>query len=650
MDSLSLEFDTASGALLIRAVPEPLARHPLFAGFLRHFGGTITAEGSARIPTKEDELSARYQAIRKILEPLGYVPKVGEVASSALEGARDEEARFQVFSRRARDIWHGHVEPPELGEFVRIVQKTCPGRTLYRKQLLAAYHLAFSQNACNFSVPGAGKTSIVYAAYAFLKNGVAGRKPIDRLLVVGPLSSFKAWEDEFTSIFQRRPKSQRISGAMPPEERAHRLRGIVPDARDVEVTLTSYATLASSEADFSVFLRQPKSTMMVLDEAHYIKRDDGVWAAAALRLAAFAQSRIVLTGTPAPNGYEDLSNLFKFIYPTKSIIGFQPGALRAMTDGKMRAALGELKERIQPFYTRIKKADLGLPEVVERQIDVPLTSRHEEIYRGLERKIVPQLRQAMLNDRGPVRVRAKLIRLRQAAANPELLARPIEDETLFDNGTDDFSIAELEIAELVRGFEPGRDLERLRICRNLVREAIASQGKVLVWSYFLGNVARLRAALSDLAPFIGVLTGSTPVSGEEDEAAVVSRERIIDRFHRLHEPAILIANPQAVGESISLHRACRTAIYFDRDFNAGRFMQSKDRIHRYRPDKGEPVTYFYLASPTTVDSDIHQRLSLKEARLLQLLESDDIPLFTADLDERDDLRVVLESYEKRKIQ
>ncbi len=35
-------------------------------------------------------------------------------------------------------------------------------RRLYTLQMLSAYHMAFAQNACNFSVPGAGKTSIVY--------------------------------------------------------------------------------------------------------------------------------------------------------------------------------------------------------------------------------------------------------------------------------------------------------------------------------------------------------------------------------------------------------------------------------------------------------------------------------------------------------
>jgi redox-sensitive bicupin YhaK (pirin superfamily) len=43
-------------------------------------------------------------------------------------------------------------------------------RSLYEHQLKAAYHMAFALNSCNFSVPGSGKTTIVYAAYTYLKS------------------------------------------------------------------------------------------------------------------------------------------------------------------------------------------------------------------------------------------------------------------------------------------------------------------------------------------------------------------------------------------------------------------------------------------------------------------------------------------------
>src|SRR3546814_2905286 len=102
--------------------------------------------------------------------------------------------------------------------------------------------------------------------------------------------------------------------------------------------------------------------MMVLDEAHYIKSADGRQANSALRLAPHARGRVILTGTPAPNGYEDLANLFRFLYPTRNIVGYPAATLRAMSDGTMQSAVDQLKKRIQPFFTRLKQSDLGLPD------------------------------------------------------------------------------------------------------------------------------------------------------------------------------------------------------------------------------------------------------------------------------------------------
>ncbi|WP_374427054.1 SNF2-related protein [Paracoccus sp. (in: a-proteobacteria)] len=650
----TIEYDPADELLILRGAG-PAVRHPLLAAFTRRNGGALNDDGSLQIPMGPEQLAYLYQTLSRLLAKLAIEIEKGGHVSEALDRVEAEERQFLEFSRKAREIWDAQIDTDAFRQFVAVVDEACPGRTFFRKQLLSAFHLAFSQNACNFSVPGAGKTSVVYAAYAYLRSlPPEDPKSVDRLLVVGPLSSFKAWEDEFASIFNHKTVSRRLSGGVSTLDRTDHLRGISVNSRSTELTLTTYQTLANMEEEFRTFLiRVAPRAMMVLDEAHYIKSADGLQAAAALRLAPLARARVVLTGTPAPNGYEDLANLFRFIYPTRNITGFPAASLRAMTDGSMPTAIPELKSKIEPFYTRIRKSDLSLPKAEERRVAVPMSADHERIYRSLENRIVPHLRQQMDDPSATVRVRARLIRLRQAAVNPELLLRPLETEDgIFDTGgSGDFNIAELEVADLIRNFSARSDLARLGVCRTLVTDVLANQGKILVWSYFLGNLDLIRRGLGDLAPFIEVLTGATPVAAREDDAAAElgTREDIIDRFHSSTDRAILIANPQAVGESISLHKACRTAIYFDRDFNAGRFIQSKDRIHRYNPAGGEAVTYHHLVTPGTVDQDIDTRLTVKERRLADLVDKDDIPLLTAaDDSDLSDLRAILEAYERRK--
>lgn len=655
MASVSLSYDADKEILEIYGLSKNELEHPFLAGYLRQVNAMQDAE-VVRIDTAANELATKYQTVNKLLSKLDIDTEASSHVSDVLGRVQQEEADFNEFAKKADSIWHSKIETEDFRHFVSVVNDACPGRVFYEKQILAAYHLAFAHSACNFSVPGAGKTSIVYSAYAYLKSlPKTDRRSVQRLLIVGPIASFKAWDDEYFEIFGRPSGSFRVFGGVLKKIRSDYLRGISTDSRDTELTLTSYATLASSEEEFRSFLsNSSKRTMLVLDEAHYIKREDGFWSAAALRLAPLASSRVVLTGTPAPNGYEDLGNLFKFIYPTKNIVGFPPATLAAITNGSMPQAIPKIKAQIRPFYTRIRKSDLNLPKAYETRVPIELGELQGQIYRTLERKIISSLHADSEYQSNGVRLRARLIRLRQACVNPELLMRPLEDEGIFDTGgVGDLNFSESEVADLVGSFQAEQHLLRLTVCKQIVQKILKAQGKVLIWSYFLGNIELLKQEFLKSAEFVEVLTGSTPVSGQEnDDYDLGSREEIIDRFHSCKCTAVLIANPQAVGESISLHKVCRSAIYFDRDFNAGRFIQSKDRIHRYNPAGGKPVNYYYLNAIGTVDDDINSRLVKKEERLTDLLESEEIPLFSSlgDAESKDDLKAILDSYERRKTQ
>ncbi|MER9852524.1 MULTISPECIES: DEAD/DEAH box helicase [unclassified Mesorhizobium] len=650
-----IEFDPTSQAILLRGDSHSILRHPLFGTYLRSAGAHVLQDAIS-LPTDEQALHARYQELTKLIGRSGFTLIEGGDGGT-LAKVRREEDDFKTFAAAAAAIWRSEVDTDNFASFVARVNVACPARTFYRKQLLAAFHLAFAQNACNFSVPGAGKTSIVYAAYAYLA-GLPPEDPrnVDHLLIVGPLSAFKAWEDEFKEIFGRAARSKRIAGFVSPSDRSAYLRGVSYTGRAIELTLTTYASLAANLEEFKTFLGSPlHRTMVVLDEAHNIKRQDGYWSNAAMELAPLARSRVVLTGTPAPNGYEDLANLFRFIYPKRNVIGFSSAALKAMSGGAMPAGIDRLKDRIRPFYTRIRKSDLGLSPASESRPLVDLSPKHRRIYDGIERTVLPQLRSAIQGGRSSL-VRARLMRLRQAAVNPALLLRPLEEEGLLDpDGVASFSVAELEIADLVSTFDPHSELNRLSVATDLVRKIISEQGKVVIWSYFVGNLALLKQALEGAADFVEVVTGSTPVADDtseiEEELALPTRESLINRFHAAGETSILIANPQAVGESISLHKACRSAIYFDRDFNAGKFIQSKDRIHRYNPVPLGDVSYHLLMAEGTLDTAINRRLIQKEQRLSELVDAEEIPLFTLEDEETEqgaDVRAILEDYERRK--
>ena len=649
-----INFDESSERLVVVDDADNLRRSALFAAFLRKRGGQFQSEQTAVLSCPHVDLPAVYRALKKILGRIDVPVREADDLSQSMRAARDAEEHFAEFARSAEAIWAGEIKPKDFETFTATIAEKCPGRTLYSRQLLSAYHLAFSQNGCNFSVPGSGKTTIVLAAYAFLNTLMAEHRHVNHLLIIGPLSSFRAWEDEYKALFGREPRARRISGIVPPRDRHAYLRGHRYAERDMEMTLTSYQSFMGTEQDFRGFLRSPgRRVMMVLDEAHYVKRDDGEWAAAVLRTAPLASSRVVLTGTPVPNGYEDLHNLFRFIYPDRDITGFPLGTLRSMTAGHLPTAVENLKKNVRPFFTRIRKRDLGLASTSEERVLVAMGQEQRSIYRDIEQLIVPRLRHDG-NSRTSTLLKARLIRLRQAATNPSLLLGPLDADGVFEPGDrNPVSGSEVAIAQRVETFDPMAHLRKLAEVRRLATEVVRRERKVVVWSYFLGNLTLLYQALAGCAEIVNVISGATPIadSDVEEASGLKSRERIIRQFNTTRQTAVLIANPQAVGESISLHKAADTAIYFDRDFNAAKFIQSKDRIHRYDPGGGAPKMYYYIVSDDTVEQVVDERLIVKEKRMAALIDTDDIPLFDLVLsrdETTEDIQAVIRAYEQRK--
>ena len=80
-----------------------------------------------------------------------------------------------------------------------------------------------------------------------------------------------------------------------------------------------------------------------------------------------------------------------------------------------------------------------------------------------------------------------------------------------------------------------------------------------------------------------------------DENDFDTREGKIKRFHTDDTCKVLVANPAACSEGISLHKVCQNAIYLDRSFNAAHYMQSEDRIHRLglAPDAKPQIEFSY---------------------------------------------------------
>lgn len=614
----------------------------------------------SNLPYKDEgdylRLTSHYDAkvvsdhLKSIVNIVGEQISYDTAISDDLKAFQESEELFAKFSEEAYQIKQNNCQKEEFQAFADSLAKNMTARRLYPLQMLSAYHLAFSQNGCNFSVPGAGKTSIVYGAYTYLKNlPQDDPKKVDKILIIGPLSAFGPWRQEYEECYGRPAQYKIINGSVSVKEKTEYFY-----SGGEELTIISYASVVALKEPLAYFLRNNR-VMVVLDEAHKIKNTNGgITAGSIMEIAPFCRSRVILTGTPAPNGYEDLYNLFHFIWPKNDVIQYSVNQLQSMSEDEADNRIPKMLHAIDPFYIRIRKSDLGIPPATENDpIIVPMGENQKRIYEFIEQKFVEEAQNS--SNLQSIFVKAKMIRLLQAATNPALLRQPLRTFSE-ECETDLSSISDTDAAimnDIMRFYNVDEIPEKFNVCIELIKKIIAEGGKVVVWAVFIHNIEYLERCLNQEGISCRKLYGATPVATDgmspEDEAYEKTREAIIQDFHREDSNfKVIIANPFAVAESISLHKACHNAIYLERTFDCARFLQSKDRIHRYGLKSDVITNYYYILSENSVDLDVATRLKEKEIRMLHVIENMPIPLFTNTTDEGDeDIKAIIASYVKR---
>lgn len=594
----------------------------------------------------EHNVSEFLRSLHESLSARGYEDSNNDAANSVLKAFYASEEAFAEFSDKARHIRNNDCDPADFRRFSESLAINLPGRQLYQMQLLSAYHMAFSQNSANFSVPGAGKTTIVYGAYSYLHHlSSLDKKYVGSLVVVGPLSSFQPWEDEFKACFLKTPNTVRLDGSMSvAEKRSYLLSGLQAD-----LILVSYGSLGSLREYLSDYLRC-QHAMLVLDEAHKIKNTEGgQWASTVLSLADSAASRVVLTGTPAPNGYEDLYNLFEFIWPKRNVMRFKVNQLAAMSKDEHDQRIPRLLNYIEPYYLRIRKSDLNLPPVDNRPLQIiDMDPLQREIYDDLEHLYLERLLNDDFETEGSRNnAFSKITRLMQATGNPcSLLAAS-------DNPDTDFELTD-ELERKIKAFGRSNVPVKFKAARNIIESYLNRNEKIIVWVTFIATLKSLVAYLKKSGIAVKELYGGTPTGGndwnDDDISGGRTREAIIREFN---DPSsglnVIVANPAAVAESISLHHACHAALYLERSFNAAQYLQSCDRIHRYGLAKNITTVYYRLACSNSIDEVVDERLQLKEKRMMRIVESSDIPLFDNARDGLgvDDIKALMRDYVRR---
>jgi len=328
-----------------------------------------------------------------------------------------------------------------------------------------------------------------------------------------------------------------------------------------------------------------------------------------------------MSGTPMPQSYLDLVPQFNFLWPGENLIP----ELNLQSDDQLLT----LSNSISKFYVRTTKNELGLKDPIINYEFVAMGPIQQELYKLFKSEAARQIAQMDKKIKSNFRkIGRSVIKLLQAATNPMLLGSSNDyDEELLSISQS--SILWELLDEYIKYEKPPK-IERLKIKIDTFF-AQNENGKILIWSSFIKNIKLLEAVFSNYNP-VSIYGGIS--SGDDLNEAF--REGRIRKFHTDPTCKIMIANPAACGEGISLHKVCHYAIYLDRTFNAAHYLQSVDRIHRLGLPKHTDTIIDIFVSPNSIDGIVQKRLNEKIVNMGNALndkyleklayDPDDIPL------------------------
>ncbi|MFJ7048857.1 DEAD/DEAH box helicase [Streptomyces sp. NPDC101112] len=523
-------------------------------------------------------------AVWQHAETVEWEQDLATLVGSVLDDAEAAEQRLQSPELT------GSVTPGDVEGLLG--HDWCADLTDFQRRDIA--QLLSMQHGANFSVPGAGKTRVGLAIFAAMR----ARGDVRRLLVVSPKSAYESWGYEGEVCFKE-PLNVRVMDGRPDP--------------GTDVLIVNYERLGRSLTALASWLRAAPA-MIILDEAHRMKLGArGIYGSACMALGPLARRRLILTGTPAPNGARDLENLLSFVWPGHG--------RRVVTQAVAGGDLSHASNVLRPLFTRTTKSELGLPpyETRIRRVDMP--PLHREVYDALVGRYTARA-QAARSDFDALG--KAMLRLLMAATSPALL---LEGESRY--AALEYQVPPLAVPETDSLFSlmqnlPSYELSpKYKEALSIVASNAAVGRKTLVWTTFVRSLTTMERLFASYEP--AVVHGGTP-----------DREEQLKRFREDSDCHVLLSNPATLGEGISLHHVCHDAVYVDRDFMAGRFLQSLDRIHRLGLAPGTETRVTVLASEGTIDEVVALRLEEKLDFMGRILDDPSVQQL-ADLEEEPSL-------------
>ena len=495
----------------------------------------------------------------------------------------------------------------------------------YKFQKPVIQHTVDIDHSANFSVPGAGKTLMSYAAYDHLKK----EGDVDQLWVIGPKPSFQPWEDEYGKLFDKPIKSNVVRYKGTKLKRIELLSKL--DKADV-VLVSNELAAGDVKLLSRQWMKSGKKIFLIIDESHHIKSfEQNSRAGVIIELGKVAVKRCILTGTPLPHDWYDLYSQFTFLYPSGEIFGTRSDFENLLLSPDAEKEIGK---KINGIWHRVTLNELKkqLPKTYEISVPVRMDKLQQDVYD----LIISQIK---LMDEGMVREKAaewkaaKIIRLLQAVTNPRLM---LENDSTFNVKKLTGTRENVEVLKTIAKMSKTEISPKIVKAGAIAKDLITGKGtfkeknqrNVIIYTLFRGNAFILEKILKKYKPL--VVTGEFPLEKREERILEFKKWNPAKEKHG----RVLIATLGSIAEAVSLHlyrekngvgrTVCQDVIYLERSYNAGQWIQSLFRVYRIGSKKSKPITYYTLESTTTdnlgtIDHDIDSTLTIRKRRMEELL-------------------------------
>ena len=342
--------------------------------------------------------------------------------------------------------------------------------------------------------------------------------------------------------------------------------------------------------------------LIILDESHKIKNMSARRTQILHKHKHFFDYRFCLTGTPHPQGVQDLYSNLKFLddnlvdsdyvsfLHTLGEVGngFSKYALASIDEEKANKFL----ERIRPYYCRRFLRDVvkDLPEVIWKPIYIPFEGMQKQIYQSIVNEELTTLKE----EKGVIKYKDLIVKfpyMMSVLSDPLLVA----DKILEFGGLKNWK------------FE---DSLKFKTANSLI-DSILEDGdeKIVIWEEHPDTIDRLGKAFEKYNPIC--ISGTTTPKGREKYEW---RDEQINKFKTDKKVKILIANPTTLGTGTNL-QFVRHVIYFSRNADFVNWDQSVSRTERI--GMVGDVIYYILIMDNSLD--VHMDTILKDKETLDRL-------------------------------